>query len=225
MMFDEGTATTGFNSCCGWNPSAGPRSAGGSRSARWSRTADGSVVGRQSIANYNQGNRGHGTSIFGVLTNQPCAPKHVVDSDAYSHISFVRTLQDMFGLADPGDDWSYMNRSKYTERVHRGASAVPARVRRQRRHALRRGAPDESCVRDSRGLRAEERLRHAARTAGRPRRRSAQRLGASSSRLADVSSTDHLGGRCSGLERRCDWSRRRAGLLRAPPPRQPLSRR
>ena len=50
-----------------------------------------------------------------MLTNQPYAPKGVVDSDAYSHISFVRTLQDMFGLADPGDDWSYMNRSKYTE--------------------------------------------------------------------------------------------------------------
>ena len=31
-----------------------------------------------------------------MLTNQPQAPKHVVDSDAYSHISFVRTLQDMF---------------------------------------------------------------------------------------------------------------------------------
>ena len=68
------------------------------------------------IAQYNQGNKGHGTSIFGVLTNQPGAPKGVVDSDAYSHFSFVRTLQDMFGLADPGDDWSYMNRSKYTER-------------------------------------------------------------------------------------------------------------
>jgi hypothetical protein len=53
--------------------------------------------------------------VFGVLTNQPAAPKHVVDSDAYSHLSFVRTLQDMFQLADPGDDWSYMNRSKYTE--------------------------------------------------------------------------------------------------------------
>ena len=69
-----------------------------------------------SIANYNQGNKGHGKSIFGVLTNQPTAPKGVVDSDAYSHFSFVRTLQDMFGLADPGDDWSYMNRSKYTEK-------------------------------------------------------------------------------------------------------------
>ena len=68
-----------------------------------------------SIANYSRGNSGHGASVFGVLTNQPKAPKHVVDSDAYSHISFVRTLQDMFQLADPGDDWSYMNRSKYTE--------------------------------------------------------------------------------------------------------------
>jgi hypothetical protein len=27
----------------------------------------------------------------------------------------VRTLQDMFGLADPAVDGSYMNRSKYTE--------------------------------------------------------------------------------------------------------------
>ena len=37
------------------------------------------------------------------------------DSDAYSHFSFVRTLQDMFQLADPAVDASYMNRSKYTE--------------------------------------------------------------------------------------------------------------
>ena len=62
------------------------------------------------------GNKGHGTSVFGVLTNQAKAPKGIVDSDAYSHFSFVRTVQDMFQLADPGDDWSYMNRSKYTER-------------------------------------------------------------------------------------------------------------
>jgi hypothetical protein len=51
-----------------------------------------------------------------VLTNQPSAPKGQVDSDAYSHFSFVRTLQDMFGVADPRVDASYMNRTKYTER-------------------------------------------------------------------------------------------------------------
>src|SRR5262249_7910288 len=73
------------------------------------------AVSVDAMARYNQGNKGHGTSIFCVLTNQPNAPKHIVDSDAYSHIAFVRTLQDMFGLADPGNDWSYMNRSKYTE--------------------------------------------------------------------------------------------------------------
>ena len=39
----------------------------------------------------------------------------MADSDAYSHFSFVRTLQDMFQLADPAVDGSYMNRSKYTE--------------------------------------------------------------------------------------------------------------
>ena len=115
LMFDEGSATSGFNSCCGWNPSAGPRIAGGSLGVL-TRTADGTIAVDGSIANYSQGNKGHGPSVFGVLTNQPRAPKHIVDSDAYSHMSFVRTLQDMFQLADPGDDWSYMNRSKYTER-------------------------------------------------------------------------------------------------------------
>ena len=113
IMYDEGTATTGFNSCCGWNPSAGPSIAGQSLGVLV-RNADGTASVDTTIANYNQGNKGHGTSINGVLTNQPAAPKGVIDSDAYSHISFVRTLQDMFQLADPGDDWSYMNRSKYT---------------------------------------------------------------------------------------------------------------
>jgi hypothetical protein len=115
LMFDEGSAVTGFNSCCGWNPSAGPLVAGQTLGVL-TKGPDGKVAVDESIANYNRGKRGHGTSVFGVLTNQPAAPKHVVDTDAYSHLSFVRTLQDMFQLADPGDDWSYMNRSKYTER-------------------------------------------------------------------------------------------------------------
>lgn len=114
IMFDEGKATTGFNSCCGWNPSAGPWIAGQSLGALVTNADGGAAI--EPVAQYNQGNKGHGTSIFGVLTNQPRAPKHVIDSDAYSHIAFVRTIQDMFGLADPGDDWSYMNRSKYTEK-------------------------------------------------------------------------------------------------------------
>jgi hypothetical protein len=114
LMFDEASATTGFNSCCGWNPSAGPQVAGQSLGPLV-KMDNGDVRVDPSIANYNRGNRGHGASVFGVLTNQPHAPKHVVDSDAYSHISFVRTLEDMFQLADPGDEWSYMNRSKYSE--------------------------------------------------------------------------------------------------------------
>jgi len=109
MMFDEGTATSGFNSCCGWNTSSTPVALGPLK-----RNPDGTVT-NEVIVNYNKGNKGHGTSIHGVLTNQPRAPKGVQDSDAYSHISLVRTLQDMFQLADPADDWSYMNRSKYTE--------------------------------------------------------------------------------------------------------------
>ncbi len=124
IMYDEGSATTGFNACCGWNPSAGRTIAGRSLGALV-RKADG-AVSIDAIDQYNQGNKGHGTSIFCVLTNQPRAPTHVVDSDAYSHISFVRTIQDMFGLADPGDDWSYMNRSKYTkEFIARNLTHLP----------------------------------------------------------------------------------------------------
>jgi hypothetical protein len=43
------------------------------------------------------------------------AKKQVADSDAYSHFSFLRTLQDMFQIADPAVDASYLNRTKYTE--------------------------------------------------------------------------------------------------------------
>ena len=112
LMFDEGSATGGpgvFNSCCGWNP-------GNSTVAKaLKENPDGTFSVDATIANYFNGNRGHGNSIFGVLSNQPNAPKGIKDSDAYSHFSFVRTLQDMFGLADPSVDGSYMNRSKYTE--------------------------------------------------------------------------------------------------------------
>ncbi|MDB5853176.1 MAG: hypothetical protein JWR22_1217 [Herminiimonas sp.] len=110
LMFDEGSATAGFNSCCGWNV------ANSTVAHPLKRNADGTWSPDASINNYTKGNRGHGESIYGVLTNQPDAPKGQVDSDAYSHFSFVRTLQDMFQLADPKNDASYMNRSKYTER-------------------------------------------------------------------------------------------------------------
>lgn len=109
IMFDEGTATAGFNGCCGWNP-------GNSTVAKpLVQNPDGTFSVDNSVNNYYKGNRGHGESVFGVLTNQAGAPKGLVDSDYYSHFSFVRTLQDMFGLADPAVDGSYMNRSKYTE--------------------------------------------------------------------------------------------------------------
>lgn len=112
LMFDEGNATTGFNSCCGWNTATG---SGATLAKPLKQNPDGTFSIDTSITNYFRGNRGHGNSIFGVLTNQPGAPRQIVDNDAYSHFSFVRTLQDMFQLADPKDDGSYMNRSKYTE--------------------------------------------------------------------------------------------------------------
>jgi len=118
IMFDEGNATSGFNSCCGWNP--------GSQTVAnpLIQNTDGTFSVDTSVAGYYLGNRGHGESIFGVLNNHMAstaaqgtgtAPTGLVDSDAYSHFSFVRTLQDMFGLADPDLDATYMNRSKYTQ--------------------------------------------------------------------------------------------------------------
>jgi hypothetical protein len=109
LMFDEGNATTALNSCCGWMA--------GKTAADAPLVQSGSSwVQDTSVAQYSSGNKGHGKSIFVVLNNQPTAPHGIVDDDAYSHFSFVRTLQDMFGLADPKSDASYMNRSKYSEK-------------------------------------------------------------------------------------------------------------
>jgi len=107
IMFDEGNATSGFNSCCGWNPV--------STNVDAPLIVNNGTVTRDTVAGYGSGNKGHGESIFGLLTNQSAAPKGLVDSDYYSHFAFVRTLQDMFALADPAVPTSYMNRSKYTE--------------------------------------------------------------------------------------------------------------
>jgi hypothetical protein len=109
LMFDEGSATTNLNSCCGWK--AGKTAANAPLVA-----SGGGFAQDTSVAHYGDGNKGHGKSIFVVLNNQASAPHGIVDDDAYSHFSFVRTLQDMFGLADPKSDGSYMNRSKYTEK-------------------------------------------------------------------------------------------------------------
>jgi hypothetical protein len=119
LMFDEGNATTSLNSCCGWMA--------GKTAADAPLVPSGSSwVQDTSINFYNKGNQGHGKSIFVVLNNQPSAPKGIVDTDAYSHFSFNRTLQDMFGLADPKNDASYMSRSKYTEKfIAQNLMALP----------------------------------------------------------------------------------------------------
>jgi hypothetical protein len=109
LMFDEGNSTTNLNSCCGWKA--------GKNAADAPLVPSGSTfVQDNSVVQYGSGNKGHGKSLFVVLNNQPTAPKGIVDDDPYSHFSFVRTLQDMFLLADPVKDASYMNRSKYTEK-------------------------------------------------------------------------------------------------------------
>ena len=111
VMFDEGEGSS--TSCCGWN-------AGGTNSTATPVivSANGVATAASAVTGYSKGNLGHGNSIFNVITNQQdvgTAAKGVKDSDAYSHFSFVRTLQDMFGVADPAVDASYLNRAKYTE--------------------------------------------------------------------------------------------------------------
>ncbi len=104
FIFDEGSVFFGSSSCCGWNVGGGDNS--------------GAPLGEgiaTPVPSYSAGNKGDGPTIFMVMNNQPGAPKGIYDSDTYSHFSFNRTLQDMFGLADPGVDASYMNRSKYSE--------------------------------------------------------------------------------------------------------------
>jgi len=111
IMFDEGEGSS--TSCCGWN--AGGKN---SRASPVTLSASGVATASSQPAGYANGNGGQGNSIFGVITNRQdvgTAPKGLKDSDAYSHFSFVRTLQDMFGLADPSVDASYLNRAKYTE--------------------------------------------------------------------------------------------------------------
>jgi hypothetical protein len=106
ITFDEGNGNyLGPASCCGWNANG---------AAVNGQVGEPATI-TEPIAQYSQGNQGNGPIIFGVLTNQKNAPTKIVDADQYSHFSFVRTMQDMFGLSDPGVPGSYMNRSKYTE--------------------------------------------------------------------------------------------------------------
>jgi Phosphoesterase family len=108
ITFDEGSGNyLGPASCCGWNAVGNTQGE--------PQGEDGKMTVTTPILNYNNGNEGNGPVVFGVLTNQASAPTGVNDQDEYSHIAFVRTLQDMFALADPGVPDSYMNRSKYTQ--------------------------------------------------------------------------------------------------------------
>ena len=144
ITFDEGESAT--TSCCGWNPER----SGDGKAQLVTFTANGTEVSSQSAESpfteawqgaagtsnltftppaYSNGNHGHGVTTFGVYTNQMAqgnAPSGLYDTDYYSHFSFVRSLQDIFGLADPGLPGSYMNRSKYTETfINENATVLP----------------------------------------------------------------------------------------------------
>ncbi|HEY4213303.1 MAG TPA: alkaline phosphatase family protein [Steroidobacteraceae bacterium] len=135
VTFDEGESAT--TACCGWNPLR----SGNQPSQPLNVAADGTASvapgvtgieawnGAAFSSPYASGNHGHGVTLFGLLTNQQVlgsAPHGHYDTDYYSHFSFVRTMQDMFGLADPGQPGTYMNRSKYTETfIQQNATLLP----------------------------------------------------------------------------------------------------
>ncbi|HEY4370126.1 MAG TPA: alkaline phosphatase family protein [Steroidobacteraceae bacterium] len=135
ITFDEGESAQ--TACCGWNPLR----TGDAPAQPVTVAADGTVSvapgvseitsfdGSPYVSPYAKGNHGHGVTLFGVLTNQQVlatAPHGHYDTDYYSHFSFVRTLQDILGLADPGQPGTYMNRSKYTESfIEQNATLLP----------------------------------------------------------------------------------------------------
>ena len=115
-MFDEGAATAGFNSCCGWNPVKAADLSSSNAANPLKPNPDGTWSAGHVDQQLHKGqSRPRSERLLRVEQPAGCAQgpdRH----DAYSHFSFVRTLQDMFGLADPKVDASYMDRTKYTER-------------------------------------------------------------------------------------------------------------
>jgi Phosphoesterase family len=128
VTFDEGESAS--TACCGWNP----KRSGGAAAQPVAIAANGTVATAPVVSGteafngaaysppYNSGNHGHGVTLFGLITNQQAnqgvggtAPHGHYDTDYYSHFSFVRTLQDVFGAADPGAPATYINRARYTE--------------------------------------------------------------------------------------------------------------
>jgi hypothetical protein len=139
VTFDEGESNAVPDSCCGWNPNRGgvatPVAVTVASNGTVSFGTGTPVTGVEAFnaapysVPYTNGNRGHGITLFGLQSNQQAlngAPAGLYDTDYYSHFSFVRTLQDMFGVADPGQPGTYVNRAKYTENfIVQNATLLP----------------------------------------------------------------------------------------------------
>jgi hypothetical protein len=145
VTFDEGESNAVPDSCCGWNDKArgtaapvavtvasnGTISVGAGTPVSGVSAFNGTTYGPTGTEQllYNNGNTGHGITLFGLQSNQQAlngAPAGLYDTDYYSHFSFVRTLQDIFGVADPGQPGTYVNRAKYTENfIVQNATLLP----------------------------------------------------------------------------------------------------
>jgi hypothetical protein len=139
VTFDEGESAS--TACCGWNPKrAGDGAPLPVAFATNGTAANAPVVsgvaahgGTAYSPPYASGNHGHGVTLFGLISNQQSnegvggtAPNGHYDTDYYSHFSFVRTLQDVFGVADPGAPATYINRARYTENfINENSTLLP----------------------------------------------------------------------------------------------------
>ena len=139
VTYDEGESAT--TSCCGWNAQRSGNSAAQIVTFTANGTATSSAPAMVPYAEAfngssftppadSKGNHGHGVTVFGVYTNQQALGNVTTggnyDTDYYSHFSFVRTMQDVLGLSDPGLPGTYANRSKYTEAfIEENATVLP----------------------------------------------------------------------------------------------------
>ena len=138
ITYDEGESAK--TSCCGWNPersgdgasqlvtftAAGSPTSTASAEAPFTEAFNGATFTPPA---YKSGNHGHGVNVFSIYTNQQALGAVAggnYDTDYYSHFSYVRTIQDIFGLADPGQPGTYLNRAKYTENfIQQNATVLP----------------------------------------------------------------------------------------------------
>ena len=169
LMFDEGNSTTNLNSCCGWKA--------GKTAADAPLVQSGSTFSQDtSIVQYGSGQPGARPQLL-HRAQQPA--ERAQGNQGHGRVQPLLVCPHAAGhvLAVRPDEGRLVHEPLEVHReVRRAEHPEPARVRRQRRHALRLGAPDEPRVRPPGRLHAEGDRRRHPDAAGRSRRHADERL-------------------------------------------------